>query len=97
MIVMKKYYTILYSRETLYSNLGTVVGTGTGATFLGWWNPVNLFGIAQREHGSPSTTVFVAQGSNSAEGFSDEQSCKMLFQHRECAHKGVKQNSLIIM
>lgn len=94
MIVTNKYYTIWYSWEALYSNLGTVVGTSMGATFLGCWNPTNLFRIAQRE---PSMSVFVELGSKFAEGFSDEQSCKMLFQHRGCAHKGVRQNSLIIM
>lgn len=42
-------------------------------------------------------SVFVELGSNFAEGFSDEQPCKMLFQHGGCDRKGVKQNSLIIM
>jgi len=42
-------------------------------------------------------SVFVELGSNFGEGFSNEQSHKKLFQHRACAHKGVKQNSLIIM
>lgn len=70
MIVTNKYYAILYSWEALYSNLGTVAGTGTGA---GWWNPANLFGIARKE---PSTSAFMELGSNSAEGFSDERSCR---------------------
>lgn len=42
-------------------------------------------------------SVFMEIGFNFAEGFSDEQSCKMLSQHRGCAHKGVRQNALIIM
>lgn len=77
MIVSNKYYTILDSGEAFYSNLGTVGGTDMGAVFLGCWNHSDLFGITGRGPG-----MSVEPGSNTAEGFSDELFCKMLFQHK---------------
>lgn len=45
------------------------VGAGKRATFLGGWEPTDLFGITQRKL---SVSVSVELGSKFAEGFPDE-------------------------